>query len=51
LQHRWKTQPALWAAVALVILVAAVVTLILLNRPEARAYQDAVLVYAGGTAL
>jgi hypothetical protein len=34
LQHRWKTQPALWAAVALVILVAAVVTLILLNRPR-----------------
>ncbi len=44
-------QPALWAAVALVLIAAAILTLILLNRPEARAYQDAVLVYAGGTAL
>jgi flagellar biosynthesis/type III secretory pathway M-ring protein FliF/YscJ len=51
LQHRWKSQPAVWVVVGLILVAAAVVTLIFLNRPATRAYQDAVLVFAEVAAL
>jgi len=52
LQHRWKLQPIAWVAVGLILIAAAVAAaLILANRPDSRAYQDAILVYAGVAAL
>lgn len=51
MQHRWKAQTVVLVAVGLVLFAAAVVALILLNRPEVRAFKNAVLVYAGVAAL
>jgi Na+/H+ antiporter NhaA len=46
--YRWHVRPAAWVAVGLVLLIlAAVAAMILLNRPDSRAYRDAVLVMAG----
>jgi hypothetical protein len=52
LHYRWKMQPVAWIAIGLVLIAAAVAAaLILTHRPDSRAYQDAVLVFLGGTAL
>ena len=47
--YRWHVRPAAWlvAGLILLILAAAVLALILLNRPDSRAFRDAVLVMAG----
>jgi hypothetical protein len=48
LQHNGKLQSVAWIAIGLVIIAAVVViALILMNRPDNRAYQDAILVCAG----
>ena len=46
MQRHWKPQPALWVVIGLILLAAAVIALIFLNRPATRAYQDAILVCA-----
>ncbi len=51
MQHRWKMQPAYWIAIGLILIAAAVIWVIFMNRPDSRAYQDAVWVYAGVAAL
>lgn len=51
LQHRGKLQSVAWIVAGLILIAAVVTLLILLNRPENRAYRDAILVYAGVAAL
>ena len=51
MQHRGKLLSVAWVAVGLILIAAVVTLLILLNRPDDRAYQDAILVYAGVASL
>lgn len=46
MQHRGRNPAIAWVAVGLLLLAALALILILLNRPESRAYRDAVLVSA-----
>lgn len=46
--YRWHVRPAALVVAGLILLIlAAVAALILLNRPDSRAFRDAVLVMAG----
>lgn len=51
MQHHWKLHSVAWIAIGLVVIAAVVTLLILLNRPDDRAYQDAILVCTGVAAL
>ena len=51
MQHHGKMQSVAWVALGLILIAAVVVALILMNRPDDRAYQDAILVCAGVAAL
>ena len=47
-----KMQPVvIWIAAGLILIAAAVIWVVLMNRPDSRAYQDAVWVCAGVAAL
>ncbi len=47
MQRHWKAMPVVWIAAGLILLAAVVVAIFIMNRPDSRAYQDAVWVYAG----
>jgi hypothetical protein len=51
MQQRWKMQPVAWITITLILIAAVVFALILMNRPDSRAYKDAILVSLGVAAL
>lgn len=46
MQQPRKLQPFLWIAAGLILIAALAAALVLLNRPEIGAYQDAVWVFS-----
>ena len=44
-------QPAVWIVAGLILIAAAVIWVIFMNRPDSRAFRDAVWVCAGVAAL